>query len=62
MENHYHQGKEPLLLDLMANYFLREKRDHQLDLMASLWHQEILDLMDQLLNRMLPHERHLKQH
>jgi hypothetical protein len=62
MENHYHQGKEALLLDLMANYFHREKRDHQLDLMASPWHQEILDLMDQLLNRMLPHEKHLKQH
>ena len=46
----------------MANYFHREKVDHLLNLMESLWHQEILDLMDQLLNKMQPHERHLKQH
>ena len=60
-----HQGRDGLVAlrwDLMANYFHREKVDHLLDLMESLWHQEILDLMDQLLNKMLPHERHLKQH
>ena len=57
------EGGPPLGPDgLMANYFHQEKVDHQLDLMESLWHQEILDLMDQLLNKMLPHERHLKQH
>jgi len=28
MENHYHQEKEVPLLDLMENYFHREKVDH----------------------------------
>ena len=62
MENYSHREKAGHQLDLMENYFHREKVGHQLDLMESHWHQEILDLMDQLLNRMLPHERHLKQH